>query len=41
MEGDSAVSGYHNTQINRFENQLLEIHLLHRKSFLINLSSKC
>ena len=41
MEGDSAVGGYRNAQINRFESQLLEINLLHKESFVINLSSKC
>ena len=30
MEGDSAVRGYRNAQINRFESQLLEINLLHK-----------
>ena len=38
MEGDSAVRGYHDTQINRFESQLSEINLLHKESFVINLS---
>ena len=44
MEGDSAVRGYRDAQINRFEtveSQLSEIHLLHKESFVINLSSKC
>ena len=45
MEGDSAVRsdvrGYRDPQINRFESQLSEINLLHKGSFVINLSSKC
>ena len=41
MEEDSAVRGYRDAQINRFESQLSEINLLHRESFVINLSSKC
>ena len=41
MEGDSAVRGYRDAQINRFESQLSEINLLHKESFVINLSSKC
>ena len=41
MEGDSAVRGYHDAQINRFESKLLEINLLHNERFEINLSSKC
>ena len=41
MEGDSAVCGYREPQIKRFESQLLEINLLHKESFAINLSSKC
>ena len=41
MEGDSAVCGYRDAQINRFESQLSEINLLHKDSFVINLSSKC
>ena len=45
MEGDSAVRsdvrGYRDAQINRFESQLSEINLLHKGSFVINLSSKC
>ena len=41
MEGDSAVHGYRDAQINRFESQLLEINLLYNESFVINLSSKC
>ena len=41
MEGDSAVRGYRDAQINRFESQLQEINLLHKGSFVINLSSKC
>ena len=40
MEGDSAVRGYRDAQINRFESQLSEINLLHKESFVINLSSK-
>ena len=46
MEGDSAVRmrGYRDARINslnRFENKLSEINLLHKESFVINLSSKC
>ena len=41
MEGDSAVRGYCDTQINRFESQLSVINLLHKDSCVINLSSKC
>ena len=41
MEGDSAVCGYRDQQIKRFESQLSEINLLHKESFVINLSSKC
>ena len=41
MEGDSAVRDCRNAQINRFGGQLLEINLLHKESFVINLSSKC
>ena len=37
MEGDSAFRGYRNAQINRFESQLLEINLLHKESFVINI----
>ena len=40
MEGDSAVRGC-DPQIKRFESQLSEINLLHKESFVINLSSKC
>ena len=41
MEGDSAVRGYRDAQINRFESQLSEINLLHKESLVIKLSSKC
>ena len=41
MEGDSAVRGYRETEINRFQSQLSEINLLHKESCVINLSSKC
>ena len=41
MEGDSAVHGYRDPQVKRFESQLSEINLLHKESFVINLSSKC
>ena len=40
MEGDSTVRGYRDAQIKRFESQLLKINLLHKESFVINLSSK-
>ena len=41
MEGDSAVRGYRDAQLNRFESQLSDIILFHKESFVINLSSKC
>ena len=41
MEGDSAVRGYRDAQINTFESQLSDINLSHKESFVINLSSKC
>ena len=33
MEGDSAIRGYRDARINRFESQLSEINLLHKESF--------
>ena len=38
---DSAVRGYRDAQINRFESQLSEINLFHKESLVISLSSKC